>query len=140
MSCIDIHLRKNIEKLRFLELPKEYFRDCDDFIYDNEIQVPIFTDYLEEMILKKKEGISIGEALKSMGYVMGIDKDFKYNNLYFKIIQKYISNPTAFFLVMPIQNITKVSIGMPLSYYHVLYTFIVPNWMYCLIMQIFVKE
>ena len=97
MSCIDIHLRKNIEKLRFLELPKEYFSDCDDFIYDNEIQVPIFTDYLEEMILKKKEGISIGEALKSMGYVMGIDKDFKYNNLYFKIIQKYISNPTAFF-------------------------------------------
>ena len=50
MSCIDIHLRKNIEKLRFLELPKEYFRDCDDFIYDNE---PIDL-YFESVVLALK--------------------------------------------------------------------------------------
>ncbi len=97
MSYVDVYLRKNIEKLRFLTLPKDYFRQCEDVIHDSEILVPIFNDYLEEMILKNKEGVSVGEVIKSMGYLMGVDKDFKYNTMYIKIIQKYVSDPTSFF-------------------------------------------
>ncbi|MFU0823624.1 tetratricopeptide repeat protein [Clostridium sp.] len=84
------HFKDKLSNLLFLEMKKERVEAIFNakFEENEEIYIPIAT---EDIINKVKEGknvesIPIGFFIEGMIYVLGADEDFRFNNIYKKLI------------------------------------------------------
>ena len=91
-SNLDNYFLELTEKLVFLNIDELALKGFGDVPKD--FSIPIFIDYIKEMG-NSEEGLSTGQIATSILYMIGIDRDFKFNNYYVNFLKNAIDRPDS---------------------------------------------
>ena len=87
---IQSKFKQKLQKLVFIQVKKEALEELfkTKLIYKEDIFIPLEASYITEEIIKTYEfdSIPLHKIIKSMFLVLGLDEDFKYNNIYKTLI------------------------------------------------------
>lgn len=87
---LEVQLKKNAKTIVFLELNKDIFREGIKVISRN-LPIPARREALLDGIKKNNfsENIESSLIIESMAYIIGSDRDFKYNSSYMSILEQW---------------------------------------------------
>lgn len=91
-SNLDNYFLELTDKLAFLTLEETALKGFDEV--PDDFSIPVFIEDIRTMG-SNQEGLSTKQISKSMMYMIGIDKDFKFNQYYINFLKKAIDKPDA---------------------------------------------
>ena len=78
------YFANKLEAVMFLEIKKDRIRKLFNVEVSGDVYLPIKSDKLLDRVkdVQKSEEIPVASFVEGMFYVLGIDDQFKYNNVY----------------------------------------------------------
>lgn len=115
-----LYLKKEIEKIIFIEIKKDIKLSLKEDIILERGEYPVLSGDLIDMAKKGTESISPLSIIKGIIYIIGCDKEFKYNDKYIKFL-KSIPDINSF-IIMEIEKNKEKNIKEALIYTEALCT------------------
>ena len=106
---IENKINEKLKKIVFLELKKD--TDINGLTIKKDTPLPINLDELVEGIKEKdfEDTIDLVEIDKAIVYLLGIDSDFKYKNIYLEILQHSVKDMYKYIYSLSIESKNKGS-------------------------------
>ena len=106
MDLVNTYLKKQTEKISFIELKKNSYIDINGYKIENNIPLPIVTLTLVDEIKSGNvyEEIKVSRLIEGIIYILGIDPEFKYSQEYKRILYKYDDNIKSYILYKGMQE------------------------------------
>ena len=128
MSEVEKYFKGKAKEISFLELKEDANIQISEQLIETDIPLPILTETLVEGIKKKtiNTEINASQLIEGIIYILGVDRDFKYNDKYIKILNLYDSNIENFIFYNGIKYLSKENYDEAIVYFRAILT-INPN-------------
>jgi tetratricopeptide (TPR) repeat protein len=103
-----IYFENKLEAVMFLEIKRDRIRKLFNVEVSGEVYLPIKSDKLLDRVkdVQKSEEIPVASFVEGMFYVLGIDDQFKYKDIYKKILDS-LSSSIAFIKSVIFEKVKK---------------------------------